>query len=108
MRPSQIRAEAAESALLVPSAAATSSAGYGKLKMTVAIVAGDGDRLIDPAQQSRRLHQEVAQSTFRSVAGSGHMVHQTNPEAVMSAVDEVAAAAPESGSCAEPAHQEEV
>jgi pimeloyl-ACP methyl ester carboxylesterase len=92
VRPSQIRAEAAESALLVPMAAATSGA-YAGLKMPVVIVAGDGDRLIDPDGQSRRLHQAVTQSTFRSVAGSGHMVHQTDPQAVMTAVDEVAALA---------------
>jgi pimeloyl-ACP methyl ester carboxylesterase len=92
VRPSQIRAEAAESALLVPMVAAT-SAGYAGLKMPVVIVSGDGDRLIDPEGQSRRLHQAVTQSTFRSVAGSGHMVHQTDPEAVMSAVDEAAALA---------------
>jgi pimeloyl-ACP methyl ester carboxylesterase len=41
VRPSQIRAEAAESALLVPMAAATSGA-YAELKMPVVIVAGDG------------------------------------------------------------------
>jgi pimeloyl-ACP methyl ester carboxylesterase len=92
VRPSQIRAEAAESALLVPMVAATSGA-YAGLRMPVVIVSGDGDRLIDPEGQSGRLHQAVAQSTFRSVAGSGHMVHQTDPQAVMSAVEEVAALA---------------
>jgi pimeloyl-ACP methyl ester carboxylesterase len=92
VRPSQIRAEAAEAALLVPMAA-TASSGYAGLKMPVVIVAGDGDQLIDKDGQSRRLHQAVTQSTFRSVAGSGHMVHQTDPQAVMSAIDEVAALA---------------
>jgi pimeloyl-ACP methyl ester carboxylesterase len=92
VRPSQIRAGAGESALLVPMTAAASGA-YAGLKMPVVIVAGDGDRLINPEAQSRRLHQAVTHSTFRSVAGSGHMVHQTDPQAVMSAVDEVAALA---------------
>ena len=55
VRPSQIRAEAAESALLIP-AATTASAHYGELTMPVAILAGSGDRVIDPKSQSGRLH----------------------------------------------------
>lgn len=88
VRPSQIRAAAAESAMLVPTAAAT-FANYAALKMPVVILAGAEDRLIDTAEQSRRLHHHITQSTFRPVPGSGHMVHQTNPEAVMSAIEEV-------------------
>jgi pimeloyl-ACP methyl ester carboxylesterase len=57
----------------------------------VAIVAGAGDRLIDPEKQSRRLHGDIRHSVYRPVAGSGHMVHQTDLRAVMAAVDEVAA-----------------
>lgn len=92
IRPSQLRAEAAESALLIPAAAATASQ-YPNLTMPVVIVAGSGDRLIDPDRQSRRLHEALPRSTFRKVAGSGHMVHQTRPEAVMAAIDEAFAQA---------------
>jgi Predicted hydrolases or acyltransferases (alpha/beta hydrolase superfamily) len=88
VRPSQLSAEAAESALLIPTAAALSDK-YASLNMPVVIVAGAEDRLIDPGKQSHRLHRTIPQSTFRPVAGSGHMVHQTNPEAVLSAIDEV-------------------
>lgn len=88
LRPSQIHAEAAESALLIPSAAAMSK-DYASLTMPVAIVVGAQDRLIDPGRQSLRLHREIAQSSFHPVPGSGHMVHQTNPEAVMAAIDSV-------------------
>lgn len=87
VRPSQLHAEAAESALLIPTAA-TTSASYTSLKMPVVIVAGTEDRLIDPAEQSRRLHRAISHSTFRPVPGSGHMVHQTDPKAVMAAIDE--------------------
>jgi pimeloyl-ACP methyl ester carboxylesterase len=89
VRPSQIRAGALESALLVPTAAAAAGT-YTSLKMPVAIVAGAEDRLIDVNKQSSRLHRAVAHSTFRAVPGSGHMVHQTNPDALMSAITEVA------------------
>ncbi|MBM3604840.1 MAG: alpha/beta hydrolase [Alphaproteobacteria bacterium] len=87
VRPSQIRAEAEESALLIPFAAASSQI-YAALTMPVVIVAGTGDRLIDPADQSRRLHDAISHSSFHPVPGSGHMVHQTNPEAVMAAINE--------------------
>ncbi|WP_229665304.1 alpha/beta fold hydrolase [Paracoccus acridae] len=90
VRPSQIRAEAAESALLIPSAAAMCK-GYAGLTMPVAIVVGAEDRLIDPAAQSHRLHQTIAQSSLHIVPGCGHMVHQTSPEAVMAAISAVGA-----------------
>lgn len=89
VRPSQIRAAAAESGFLIPMAHAA-SASYPKLKMPVVVLAGMADRLIDITEQSGRLHQAISQSTFHPIAGSGHMVHQTNPAAVMAAIDEVA------------------
>lgn len=88
LRPSQIRAEAAESALLIPSAAKART-GYAGLTMPVAIVAGAEDRLIDPARQSLRLHRDIAQSSLHLVPGCGHMVHQTDPDAVMVAISAV-------------------
>jgi pimeloyl-ACP methyl ester carboxylesterase len=90
LRPSQIRATAAESALMIPNAIAMRG-DYADLKMPVVIVSGDDDRLID-IDQSARLHEEVAQSSFHRVRGAGHMVHQTAPAAVMAAIDEAAAA----------------
>jgi pimeloyl-ACP methyl ester carboxylesterase len=91
LRPSQLRASAAESALMVPEAWSASD-GYGALRMPVVIVAGARDRLIDTAKQSARLHEDVAHSSFHAVAGAGHMVHQTATRAVMAAIDEAAAA----------------
>lgn len=88
LRPSQLRASATESALLVPMAAAMSQA-YPTLKMPVVIVAGAQDRLVNTARQSGRLHRDIAQSRLRIVPESGHMVHQTDPDAVLSAIKEV-------------------
>lgn len=90
VRPSQVFAEAAESALMIPTAAKTSDK-YGDLSMPVAIVAGDNDRLIDTNRQSRRLHHDVTQSTFHSVPGAGHMVQQTHTVALIRAIDTVSA-----------------
>ncbi|MBM0204673.1 alpha/beta hydrolase [Micromonospora sp. STR1s_5] len=57
-RPSQIRASAAESALMIPGAFAARGR-YSELRMPVVIVAGEDDRLIDIDDQSARLHAEL-------------------------------------------------
>ena len=91
LRPSQIRASAAETALMIPNAFALRGK-YADLKMPVVIIAGDQDRLVDTDAQSARLHEELPRSTFRRVTPAGHMVHQTATALVMMAIDEVAQA----------------
>ena len=91
LRPSQIRASAAESALMVPDAFATQK-DYGDLKMPVVIIAGEDDRLIDIEKQSARLHRHVVQSSLHRIPDVGHMVHQNVTVAVMAAIDEAAGA----------------
>jgi pimeloyl-ACP methyl ester carboxylesterase len=92
VRPSQLRASAAESFLMIPDAIALQDR-YANLRMPVAIIAGDQDRLVDIEGQSNRLHRDISQSTFRRVRGSGHMVHQTATTDVMAAIDRVTKAA---------------
>jgi pimeloyl-ACP methyl ester carboxylesterase len=88
MRPSQIRASAAETALMIP-AAYSFRESYGQLKMPVVIVAGTEDR-VSKVQQSAELHRDIAHSTLRCIPSTGHMVHQTATAEVMSAIDMVA------------------
>jgi pimeloyl-ACP methyl ester carboxylesterase len=90
-RPSQIRASAAESALMIPDAFAARG-HYADLKMPIVIIAGEDDRLIAIDDQSARLHDDIVQSTLHRVPGAGHMVHQTATRSVMAAIDEVAIA----------------
>ncbi len=90
-RPSQIRATAAESALMIPGALAVRGA-HPDLKMPVVIIAGENDRVIDINKQSARLHRDVEQSTLHRVPGAGHMVHQTSTDLVMLAIDQAAGA----------------
>jgi pimeloyl-ACP methyl ester carboxylesterase len=90
LRPSQLRASAAESALMVPAAMA-GRGRYSALEMPVVIVAGSEDRLIDAGEQSGRLHREIGHSAFYRVARAGHMVHQTAPLEVLRAIDQAAA-----------------
>ena len=89
LRPSQIHASAAESALMIPDAFHFRDE-YSNLKMPVVIVAGDEDRLVDTDAQSTRLHRDVPQSRFHRVPGTGHMIHQTATGVVMAAINEVA------------------
>jgi pimeloyl-ACP methyl ester carboxylesterase len=91
LRPSQIQASAAESALLIPNAFAT-RARYEELSMPVIIIAGEEDQLVNIENQSARLHRELPGSVLHRISRSGHMVHQTATEAVMGAIDEAAQA----------------
>ena len=88
VRPSQIRASAAESALMIPGAIALQDQ-YASLKMPVSIIAGEEDRVVDTDTQSLRLHGNIVQSKFHRVPGVGHMVHQTATGAVMAAISQV-------------------
>jgi len=90
VRPSQLRAGAAEAALMVP-AAMLSAKNYGELAMPVTILAGEDDRLIDIDEQSGRLHDEIKHSKMRRVPNAGHMIQQSDTADLMAAVDEAAA-----------------
>lgn len=89
LRPSQIRASAAESALMIPDSFQFCNR-YSELKMPVVIIAGEQDKLIDIETQSARLHSDIRQSMFNRVAGNGHMIQQTATDQVMSAIRDVA------------------
>lgn len=90
VRPSQIRAGAAEAALMIP-AAIHGSKSYGELKLPIVIIAGEEDQLVDIDEQSGRLHSELKHSRMRRVAGSGHMVQQSATKDVMDAIREAGA-----------------
>lgn len=89
VRPSQMRASAAEATLMIP-AAYEASQTYEQLEMPTIIVAGDDDRIIDIDKQSVRLHGEVKHSKLRRIAGAGHMIQQSATAQLMAAIDEAA------------------
>ena len=89
LRPSQIRAEAADTGLMIPGAAQLSRR-YAELSMPVVIVAGDGDRIVDCPRQAVRLHEALPGSELRLVGGAGHMVHYTARDEVIAAIDTAA------------------
>lgn len=91
LRPSQLRASAAEAALMVP-AAARLSQRYAELTMPVAVIAGDGDKVVFPDEQARRLHAEISHSELAMQPGVGHMTHYGDQNAIMAAIDRLQAA----------------
>lgn len=88
-RPSQIRAESAEAALMIPAAAALCRR-YGELDLPVTIIAGAGDKMVLPEPQSQRLHDELPGSSLLLIDGAGHMVHYTATDQVAAAIREAA------------------
>jgi pimeloyl-ACP methyl ester carboxylesterase len=92
LRPGQLRAEAAETAMMIPGAAAL-KAHYPELDMPVEIVAGDGDKIVDAEHNSVRLHEELDRSALTLLPGTGHMVQHLAQQALVRAVERVADAA---------------
>ena len=85
LRPSQLRAEAAEAALMVPSAAKMAP-HYGDLTIPVQLISGEGDRIVDHASQSVRLASEVSTAKLTTLHGVGHMAHHTATDRVLHAI----------------------
>jgi pimeloyl-ACP methyl ester carboxylesterase len=94
LRPKQLRASAAEAALMVP-AAMSLSKRVERLRVPVQIITGTQDKIVKPAAQSERLHQALRDaghsSELHEEPGVGHMVHYAHPEQVAAAVDAIAA-----------------
>jgi pimeloyl-ACP methyl ester carboxylesterase len=90
LRPKQVRASAAEAALMVP-AALKLSRRYGELKVPAVIIAGTQDKIVDPGSNAERLHEELPNSELHLQPGVGHMTHYAHPDEVIKAIDAVAA-----------------
>ena len=86
LRPSQLRAAAADTALMIP-AATELQVRYRELKMPTVIVTGADDKITDVGRQSERLYKAIPQSRFVALRGFGHMVHHLAPDEVMKAVE---------------------
>jgi pimeloyl-ACP methyl ester carboxylesterase len=93
LRPGQIRASAADAALMIP-AARSLRPHYREITQPVVIMAGSDDRIVTIERQSRRLHAEVTGNLIQEVPRVGHMVHHTVPDDVLSAIRHAAELAP--------------
>lgn len=85
LRPSQLRASAEESALLVPATLALRRR-YAGLEIAPVIVAGARDRYVDHESHSLRLARAVPRAEVILAPRAGHMVHHTDPRRVLQAV----------------------
>jgi pimeloyl-ACP methyl ester carboxylesterase len=88
LRPSQIRATAGDTALMIP-AAVTLGERYGDLLMPVVIMAGTDDEIVDVERQSKNFHRQLPGSELRLIEGGGHMIHHVVPEQVVESIDRV-------------------
>jgi pimeloyl-ACP methyl ester carboxylesterase len=86
VHPRQARASAEDTATMT-TAAALLQPHYPRLRLPVAILSGDADAVVDPREQSCRLHDEVAGSTLTLLAGKGHMIHYGAAARIARAVD---------------------
>jgi pimeloyl-ACP methyl ester carboxylesterase len=91
VRPSQIRASSADTALMIPGAASAADR-YAELSVPVALMSGEADEIVDADAQSRRLHAALPQSTLCIVPNVGHMLHHTVPEKVVALIHDLAKA----------------
>lgn len=89
LRPSQIRAAAEEIALMIPSVYRLRKR-YHELKMPIIIMAGTGDVHVMPHLHSERLHRALPHSELVLVPEVGHMIQQTVPHQVLTAIDRLA------------------
>lgn len=88
LRPTQLRAEAAETAMMIPSAAVLRK-HYPELEMPVSIVVGEGDKIVNPEDNSLQLDQDLSDSDLTVLEGAGHMIQHLSQAALLSAVESV-------------------
>ncbi|CAN7263904.1 alpha/beta hydrolase [Pseudoduganella sp. LjRoot289] len=91
LRPGQLRAEAAETAMMIPSAAALRK-HYPELAMPVEIVTGAGDAIASAQHNSLRLGTDIAQAGLAMLPGAGHMIQHLSQQVLLQAVSHVSQA----------------
>lgn len=89
LRPRQLRASGAESALMVPAALGLARR-YRDLKVPATIIAGTRDKMVR-FRGAERLHEELSESALLLEPGVGHMTTYAHPDLVMHAIDSMAA-----------------
>jgi pimeloyl-ACP methyl ester carboxylesterase len=91
-RPQKVKWYSVDDALLNSSLPAFTPR-YPELKLPIAIVSGDSDLIVPAAENAHRLHGALPQSTLTVLEQTGHQIPFTQAQAVLDAVDSVAARA---------------
>ena len=89
LRPSQLKASAAESARMIP-AAFSLRRHHADMRVPTVVIAGANDKVLVTRWNSSRLVERLPRSWLRVVEGSGHMVHHTAPNQVLAAIHQAA------------------
>ena len=63
---------------------------YGEIHVPMAIVAGESDQIVPSAENAGRLYRALPGSYFSLLPRTGHQIPFTRPEAVVTAIDQVA------------------
>jgi pimeloyl-ACP methyl ester carboxylesterase len=90
LRPSQLRASAADAATMIPAAHAMRNR-YAELDVPTVLAAGARDAFLSTRWHSTRLHELVPRSWLRVIEDTGHMPHHVAPGQVMAAIHQAAA-----------------
>ena len=90
LRPGQLRAEAEETAMMIPSAAILRK-HYPALRVPVAIIAGADDAVVSAHHNSERLRDELADSELTLLPGAGHMIQHLSQPALIEAIERLSA-----------------
>lgn len=88
IRPSQLRASAADTAMMV-AAAAKLQKRYGELRLPVTIIGGEADKISHFDEQSKILHETLSGSELIAIPKEGHMFHYSASERIVAAVDRI-------------------
>jgi pimeloyl-ACP methyl ester carboxylesterase len=86
LRPSQLRATAADTAMMAREAAKTSGR-HKEIVAPVLVMVGDGDKIVRFQDQSRRLARELLGGQLHVVQGAGHMIHHAAPDEVATSIE---------------------
>jgi pimeloyl-ACP methyl ester carboxylesterase len=89
LRPAQLRATA-EDALFTAAATFRVSRRARELNLPIVLVAGERDRFVSMRAHSERLHKLLPSSRLLVSPRAGHMVHHSDPELVLAAIDAAA------------------
>ena len=92
LRPSQIRASAADN-LLMQVGAAMLARRYGELALPTLLLTGEGDRIVTPGDHTLALHRRLPAAEVVTIPEVGHMVQHSAPDVVAAAILRLAARA---------------
>ena len=92
LRPSQIRASAAETAMMIPSAHKLSKR-YHELNVPVALLSGRSDKIVHLDGQAERLNKDVLMGQLKVEDGVGHMLQYSRLDDIIDMIDSVNASA---------------